>query len=400
MPKQDMTMVEAVTILGNDDKAEQFFIDTRWPDGIACPNCGSIDIYECPNRKPQPFRCRDCRKHFSVKTDTLMHGSPLSLSKWAMAMYLLSANSKGYPSTRMAREIGVSQKTAWFLDHRIREAWASGDQMFTGPVEADEAYVAGKEKNRHARKKLKSGNMTAKTVVVGIKDRATNRVKTAVVDSVTAVSLQEFVNSNIADRYNTPVFTDGHSGYRGLPTKNRGVVEHSIGHYVEYVDGGDDIHTNGIESFWSMIKRGYVGIYHYFSPKHVARYALEFEGRHNNKNLSLWEQIKALVRGMVGKRLPWKKLVGKRGHSLSVEHRGMAQVDTFRHLSSRMIEAQREREHQNAQREKEVKRILAELGLPYYAPGERAPDPEPESDFQIAKRVMEKFFKDNPPIRL
>ena len=397
MTTDNMTLVEAVRTLGDDDKAEQFFIATRWPNGIACPNCGSLDIYECPNRKPQPFRCRDCRKHFSVKTDTLMHGSPLPLSKWALAMYLLSANPKGYPSTRMARDIGVSQKTAWFLNHRIREAWASGDQDFVGPVEVDEAYVAGKEKNRHARHKLKSGNMTAKTVVIGAKDRDTNRVKTAVLESVTTNNLQWFVTSNVEDMSNTPVFTDGHSGYVSLPTKHHGVVQHSIGHYVEYVDGGEDIHTNGIEAFWSMLKRGYIGVYHYFSPKHTHRYATEFEGRHNAKDLSLWEQIKALVLGTVGKRLTWAKLVSKRGHSLSSEYRNKTQAEAFRHLSSGVIERQRQRDHDRAQAEKEVREILAELGLPYR--GDYEPPPEPPSDSQLGVEVMKRYFKENPPIQ-
>ena len=325
--QKGMTIVEAVGTLSDDEKAERMFIDARWPDGVACPKCGSVDIKDQSESRKQPFRCRDCRKEFSARTGTLLHGSNLSYSKWALAIYLLATSNKGISSIRMARDIGVTQKTAWHLAHRIREAWASGDDpMFAGPVEFDETYVGGREGRRHAEKKLKKGNFAAKTTLVGAKDRATGHVKTAVVDSPDTKNLVDFVHSTVEDKFSTTVYTDGAAAYYHVWSFRHGVVEHSTG---QYVDG--DVHTNSIESFWSMIKRGIMGVYHYVSPKHTHRYALEFEGRNNSRMMDAWDQIKLVMSGLDGKHLPYRKLVGRRGHSLALEHRGMTQVEIFRH---------------------------------------------------------------------
>ena len=375
--RNTMTIIEAVNTLQDEDKAEEMFTSARWPDGIACPKCGSVGVYECIDRKPMPYRCRDCRRYFSVKTNSLMHGSTLSYSKWAMAIYLITSSNKGISSLKIARDVGVTQKTAWFLMHRIRKAWESGDQMFAGPVEVDEAYVAGKEANRHAKKKLKSGNMAAKTVVVGIKDRDTNKVKTAVVRSSTAANLVEFVHSNVEDRVDTPVYTDGASAYSRLSARIHGVVEHSIGHFV---DG--DVHTNGIESFWSTIKRGVMGVYHYVSPKHTHRYATEFEGRHNDRGLGMADQITSLMARLGGKRMTYRQLVGVRGHSLVVEHRGMTQVEAFRNISSVDIERQRAHDHEEAIVHKALSRLIADQSASFTEATQAS--------------VMRRYFDENP----
>ena len=259
-------------------------------------------------RRSHPFRCRACRKGFSVKTDSVMHGSQLSYSKWAMAIYLMT-RSKGVSSVQLAKDIEVTQKTAWFLSHRIREAMKSGDLNLKGPVEVDETFVGGKDGRRHAKDKLRQGASRAKTIVVGVKDRETGMVNVDVVKSRTDVELVSFVHANIANAFETVVYTDGLEAYNKLWTEHHYAVNHSGGQYV-----AGDAHTNGIESLWSMFKRGIMGTYHYISPKHTLRYAVEFAGRHNLRLLNGWDRLRKVVSGMNGKRLTWRQLVGRRGH--------------------------------------------------------------------------------------
>ena len=312
----DMTLVEVINTLQNNDKVEGMFERWWWPDGVRCPGdgCGADNITRQEARK-QPYRCRACRKEFSVRTNSIMHGSNLSYSQWAIAMYLLSDNNKGISSVRLAEQIGVTRKTAWFLAHRIREAWESDNQDFRGPVEVDETYVGGADKNRHWKNRLWLHTLGARTLVIGMKDRATGRVKTSVLSSANHVGITQFVHANLKDIMFTEVYTDGHSAYEKLKTFYHEAVNHSRKEYVK----GEDIHTNGIEAFWSMIKRGIMGTYHYISPKHTHRYATEFEGRHNARasGLSAMGKLKEIVVGMVSKRLTWKKLVGRPGHAAS-----------------------------------------------------------------------------------
>ena len=262
--RKGISLLEITLRFDTEEKAEAWFIEQRWPNGVGCPFCGSQNVAAVASRKPQPFRCREreCRKSFSVKTRTLLHSSNMSLSKWAIAFFLYSTNLKGVSSMKLHRDLGIAQKSAWYMAHRIRGMWTAEADKFAGPVEVDETYIGGKEANKHNSKKLKAGRGTVgKTAVVGAKDRKTNRVTTAAVLSTDAPTLQGFVESMTEST--AQVYTDEAAAYNGLNRPHES-VRHSA---KEYVHGM--AHTNGIESHWATLKRGYVGVYHQMSVKHL-----------------------------------------------------------------------------------------------------------------------------------
>ena len=310
MAARGFSLPELFAMFPDDETARTWFEHQRWQDKPWCPHCGSFKIGTCIH-KTMPWRCgeKDCRKRFSVRVGTFMEDSKLGYRTWAIAFYLLSTSPKGVSSVQLGKLLGVTQKTAWFLAHRIRRAFEEyhrAEDEMAGPVEVDETFVGGRETNKHADKKLNMGRgPVGKTIVAGVLDRATNTVSAAVVPNIRRATLDPFVRGRIAD--GATVYTDENPAYDAIP--NREAVAHGRGEYVR-----GDCHINGAESFWAVLKRGYKGIHHKMSPKHLQRYLHEFAGRHNLRDRGgTVERMGLLVRGMDGRRLTYADLVRPNG---------------------------------------------------------------------------------------
>ena len=293
----------------DENSARLYFENNRWSGGKACPHCGSVAVSECKDHRPMAYRCKDCRKHFSVRTGTVLEESKLPLQKWLMAIYMMTTARKGIPSTQMARELGCTQKSAWFLAQRIRECWLSGSASdvggggkLGGTVEVDEAFIGGKETNKHASKRVHKGHGSdGKAIVVGIKQRDGVVIAKRVPDT-TAMVLQSFITNNVAR--GSTVYTDSANHYKSLRGFHHDSVNHSVGEYVR-----NQTHTNGIESFWALLKRSHYGIHHYMSHKHLHRYVNEAAFRHNTKTLATMKFIDATIGQMNDRRLTYKDLI-------------------------------------------------------------------------------------------
>ena len=304
--RRGISLQELFRLFPNDKAAEAWLIRQRWPNGIACHHCGSLNVQTGAAHKTMPLRCRDCRKRFSVRTGTVMQSSKLGYQVWVIAMYQMTTSLKGVSSMKLHRDLSITQKAAWFLAHRLRDAWrvdGHADLPFVGPLEADETFVGGKARNMHARdrrRRITGRGGNDKVAVAGVRDRSTGKVRAAVVDRVDGPTLRPFVEAHAAE--GATVYTDEAAAYIGLP--NRETVKHGVG---EYVDGM--AHINGMESFWSMFKRGYVGVFHRMSREHLPRYVVEFEGRHNRRGQDTIDQMASIVRGSEGKRLRYVDLI-------------------------------------------------------------------------------------------
>ena len=304
--REGISLMELADMFPDETTATAWFEAILWGDERCCPRCGGLNTREASATSGLPYYCSDCRRAFSVRIGTALERSKVSLRQWVFAIYLEMTSIKGISSMKLHRDIKVTQKTAWFMLHRIREAWMSeSDGHFTGPVEVDEVYIGGKRKNmsnekRRALKGTGRGSV-GKTAVAGIKDRASNQVRAQVVQRTDAETLQGFIVEN-TDAFAT-VYTDDASAYQSLPFTHES-VKHSVSEYVR-----DQAHTNGMESFWALLRRGYHGTFHQISPKHLQRYVAEFAGRHNIGDRNTIDQMREVVTRLVGRRLMYKDLV-------------------------------------------------------------------------------------------
>lgn len=300
-----LSFFDVEALFPDEASAEAWFRDQRWPDGVRCVACLSPNVAVRATRRPQPFRCRDCRKDFSVRVGTLMHGSKLPVRTWVLAMWMMSERTKGVSSHQMARELGITQKSAWHLGHRIRKAFGATVEglRFGGPVEVDETWVGGRERNKHIDKRHTPWQ-DGKTSVIGALDRATDKLIARPLDHPHAETLTGFVQATT--RYGARVFTDEHAGYNTLMLLGypHSTVNHSRRNWAN-----GETSTNRIESVWAILKRMHKGTFHQMSPRHLHRYCDELCGRHNHRPLSGIDRLTALALLMDGRRLTWKQLV-------------------------------------------------------------------------------------------
>ena len=303
--RQKLSLRRILNLFPDDQTAETWFIQARWSEGIQCPLCESKAVTERTTKR-RSWRCKECRKDFSTRTGTLMQSSNLSFQTWAIAIYLLTTNVKGVASTKLGSDLNVTQKTAWHLAMRIRETYQDRTpKQLSGTVEVDETYIGGKDRNKHAQKQTQDGRAYGvKHAVVGMKSRKTKTITAQVIDPVSAITLQGFAKTHTET--GQQVYTDQHRGYHGLRKDGFDLtqVNHSVKEYVR-----DMAHTNGIESFWALLKRGYYGTHHFMSPQHLGRYVTEFAGRHNRRPLDTLKHMTILAQRMAGKQFPYKTLV-------------------------------------------------------------------------------------------
>ena len=311
MSHEPQTLIEAIRYFSDPDVCRDFVVSLRWPNGIACPTCGNLDPRFISTRKLWECKSKHPKRQFSVKVGTIFEGSPLGLDKWLATIWMLANSKNGVSSYEIARAIGVTQKSAWFMLHRIRLAMQSGSfDKIGGEVEVDETYIGGKARNMHKSQraaKIKGTGGVGKTAVMGMLERPVrdghSTVRTRVVPNTRRSTLSGEVHAQVSQ--GAAVYTDGLQSYAGLEADYlHEVVNHDADEYVR-----GNVHTNGIENFWSLLKRSLYGTYVSVEPFHLFRYLDEQAFRYNARKESDAGRFRAVARGILGKRLTYQQLI-------------------------------------------------------------------------------------------
>lgn len=306
-----ISVAQLLEMFPDEEACHAWLAEARWQGNPVCPHCGGGDSFSRPPSKPHAYWHKDCRKTFTVTTGTCMHATKLPLRSWIYGIYSVMTARKGVSAMQLSKELGVQYRTAWHMLHRIREACGRGDFKLETLVEVDETYVGGKEGNKHASRKLNQGRGTVgKTPVAGIRERD-GRVKAKPLTHADTATLVGFVAGNVAP--GAFVYTDAAAAYAALPdTFTHETVNHGQGEYVR-----GEVHTNSIESVWSVLKRSIHGTWHHVSPKHLARYVNEATFRLNEGNCKVdtIARMREFARGIAGRRLSYADLIAHNGLS-------------------------------------------------------------------------------------